>query len=121
MKLKAPGWMALACALVACGQKAEDAAVKAEATALDRARADAFATNVSEGEPIAEDAHVYNKDNSLALYPQDESPGEEREVRWLPAPKTPFIPMQRMYWPKATPPSIFDGSWTPPKLMKATR
>jgi hypothetical protein len=27
-----------------------------------------------------------------------------------------FIPMLRLYWPKETPPSIIDGSWTPPSI-----
>ena len=61
----------------------------------------------------------YNDDGSLTLYFQDESPGTDKEANWLPAPKGPFIPMLRMYWPKETAPSILDGSWTPPAVEKA--
>ena len=60
----------------------------------------------------------YNKDGSLTLYFQNESPGKDKEANWLPAPTGPFIAMMRMYWPKATPPSILDGSWSPPSVMK---
>jgi hypothetical protein len=26
--------------------------------------------------------------------------------------------MLRMYWPRETPPSILDGSWTPPAVQR---
>src|SRR5208282_5061298 len=58
----------------------------------------------------------YDKDGSLTVYFQNESPG--KEANWLPAPKRPCLPMLRMYWPKATPPSIIDGSWKPPAVTK---
>ena len=29
-----------------------------------------------------------------------------------------FIPMLRMYWPKETSPSIINGSWKPPAVVK---
>ena len=61
----------------------------------------------------------FNADGSLTLYFQADSPGKDKEANWLPAPKGEFIPMLRMYWPKDTPPpSILDGSWTPPAVMK---
>jgi hypothetical protein len=47
----------------------------------------------------------FNADGSLTLYFRNESPGKEKEANWLPAPKGPFIPMLRMYWPKDTTPS----------------
>ncbi|MGC3968351.1 MAG: DUF1214 domain-containing protein [Pirellulales bacterium] len=56
----------------------------------------------------------FNPDGSLDIYIQHESPGAEKEANWLPAPAGKFILMMRLYWPKATPPSIIDGSWTPP-------
>lgn len=59
-----------------------------------------------------------NADGSVTLYFQNESPGEEKESNWLPAPKGPFIPMLRIYWPKEDKPSILDGSWTPPPVEK---
>jgi hypothetical protein len=60
----------------------------------------------------------FNDDGSLTLYFQNESPGKDKEANWLPAPKGPFIPMLRMYWPKDTAPSIIDGSWKPPAVVK---
>src|SRR5260370_7211091 len=38
---------------------------------------------------------------------------------WLPAPKRPFNLCLRLYWPKATPPSILplgEGTWKPPAV-----
>jgi hypothetical protein len=55
----------------------------------------------------------------MDLYLQTESPGQDKEANWLPAPKGKFIPMLRLYWPNDTPPSILDGSWTPPPLRRA--
>ena len=59
-----------------------------------------------------------NADGSVMLYCQNESPGADKEANWLPAPKGPFLPMLRMYWPKETNPSILDGTWTPPQVVK---
>ena len=61
---------------------------------------------------------TYNTDGSLTLYFQNTSPGKDKENNWLPAPKGEFLPMLRMYWPKDTSPSILNGSWTPPRVMK---
>jgi hypothetical protein len=61
----------------------------------------------------------YNADGSLTLYFQNGSPGTDKEANWLPAPKGDFLPMLRMYWPKVTSPSIINGSWRPPPVMKA--
>jgi hypothetical protein len=60
----------------------------------------------------------YNADGSLTLYFQRESPGKDKQANWLPAPAGDFLPMLRMYWPKATPPSILDGSWPPPAVQR---
>ncbi len=57
-----------------------------------------------------------NADGSVDLYIQNESPGADKESNWLPAPKGKFILMLRLYWPKTTPPSILDGSWTIPQV-----
>lgn len=62
----------------------------------------------------------YNADGSLTLYFQNESPGKDKEANWLPAPKGDFIPMLRMYWPKDTTPSIINGSWTVPAVVKVS-
>ena len=59
-----------------------------------------------------------NPDGSITLYFQAESPGKDKESNWLPAPKGEFIPMIRMYGPKQTNPSILDGTWEPPPVMK---
>jgi len=61
----------------------------------------------------------YNPDGSLTLYFQNEPPGKDKEANWLPAPKGDFIPMLRMYWPKAEDPSINNGTWKPPPVEKA--
>jgi len=61
-----------------------------------------------------------NPDGSITLYFQNESPGKDKEANWLPAPKGEFIPMLRMYWPKDKAPSLLDGTWTPPKVEKAS-
>lgn len=62
---------------------------------------------------------TFNDDGSLTLYFQSESPGKEKENNWLPAPKGDFIPMLRMYWPNLTAPSIVDGTWKPPAVVRA--
>ena len=60
----------------------------------------------------------FNADGSLTLYFQNESPGADKEANWLPAPKGDFLPMIRMYWPKDSSPSILNGSWKPPAVVK---
>ena len=59
-----------------------------------------------------------NADGSVDLLIQHESPGKDLESNWLPAPKGQFILMMRLYWPKETPPSIIDGSWKIPAVVK---
>lgn len=62
----------------------------------------------------------YNDDGSLDIYLQHDSPGQDKEPNWLPAPKDKFILMMRLYWPRETPPSIIDGTWKipPVKIVK---
>jgi len=60
----------------------------------------------------------YNKDRSLTLYFQHESPGMDREANWLPAPEGPFALTLRIYWPNTEPPSILDGTWQPPGVVR---
>jgi len=62
---------------------------------------------------------VTNPDGSVEMYLQAESPGKEKEANWLPAPKGKFALVLRIYSPRETPPSILDGSWTPPPVKKA--
>ncbi|MEN0105487.1 MAG: DUF1254 domain-containing protein [Pseudomonas sp.] len=55
-----------------------------------------------------------NPDGSLTLYVQSESPGQDKESNWLPAPAgADFSLYIRTYWPQ---PSALDGSWTPPAV-----
>ena len=63
-----------------------------------------------------------NKDGSLTVYIQKESPGKEKEPNWLPAPNGPMFVVMRLYWPKTEPPSIMPlgkGTWSPPKILVA--
>ena len=57
---------------------------------------------------------ITNQDGSVDMYLQAESPGKAKEANWLPAPKGKFVLVMRLYWPTSSPPSILDGSWTPP-------
>ena len=60
----------------------------------------------------------YNKDGSVDLYVQNESPGKDKEANWLPAPKDKFILMLRLYLPYEPPHvSILDGTWKPPAVQ----
>jgi hypothetical protein len=59
---------------------------------------------------------VENPDGSVDLYIQAESPGEDKEANWLPAPKGKFVLVLRMYGPTTSSPSILDGSWSPPPV-----
>ncbi|WP_255095230.1 DUF1254 domain-containing protein [Synechococcus sp. J7-Johnson] len=63
-----------------------------------------------------------NADGSLTLLIQKDSPGKGKEANWLPAPDGPIYMVMRLYWPKATPPSILPpgkGSWKPPAVLQA--
>jgi hypothetical protein len=60
-----------------------------------------------------------NKDGSIDIYIQRESPGKDKQANWLPAAEGEFNVTMRMYWPKDTAPSIVDGSWKPPAITKA--
>ena len=61
-----------------------------------------------------------NKDGSLTIYIQKDSPGKASESNWLPAPNGPIYMVMRLYWPKDTPPSILppgQGTWQPPAVI----
>lgn len=60
----------------------------------------------------------HNADGSVDLYIQAGNPGPDKEANWLPAPKDKFILMLRLYWPKESPPSILDGTWKIPQVVK---
>jgi hypothetical protein len=50
----------------------------------------------------------HDPDGGLTLYIQHESPGEDKEANWLPAPAGPFFNVLRLYWPK---PEALSGRW----------
>jgi hypothetical protein len=60
----------------------------------------------------------YNPNGSLDLYFQNESPGTDKEVNWLPAPKGPFNLTMRLYGPKS---DALTGKWNPPSITKTLR
>jgi hypothetical protein len=63
------------------------------------------------------DKPVFNPDGSLDLYFSNVKPANAPEANWLPAPADNFILVMRMYWPRKTPPpSILDGTWSPPPV-----
>ena len=55
------------------------------------------------------------KDGSLTLYVQNESPGKDKEVNWLPAPKGPFQIVFRLYYPGE---EIVAQTWEPAGFVK---
>lgn len=62
-----------------------------------------------------------NADGSLTIYVQKDSPGEDKENNWLPAPAGPVYLVMRLYWPNSEAPSILPpgrGTWKPPGFVK---
>jgi hypothetical protein len=55
-------------------------------------------------------------DGGLTLLIQHESPSQDKEANWLPAPKGPFMMAMRLYWPKD---EAVEGQWTAPPLQQA--
>ena len=56
-----------------------------------------------------------NKDSSLTIYIQKDSPGPEKQSNWLPAPNGDAYIVLRTYWPKE---AILNGTWKQPALVK---
>jgi hypothetical protein len=54
-------------------------------------------------------------DGRLTLHIQHESPGQDKESNWLPAPDGPFFMVMRIYWPK---PEVLDGTWKQPPVER---
>ena len=54
-------------------------------------------------------------DGGLTLYIQHDSPGQDKQRNWLPAPDGPFVIVGRLYWPK---PEALDGAWQKPALRR---
>jgi hypothetical protein len=63
---------------------------------------------------------VENADGSVDVHIQKDSPGQDKEPNWLPAPAGQFVLMLRLYMPSPTPPSILDGTWTVPPVTRTT-
>jgi hypothetical protein len=57
-------------------------------------------------------------DGGLTVYIQHESPGQDKEVNWLPAPDGPFYMVMRLYWPK---PEAWEGAWNAPLVWSETK
>ena len=55
----------------------------------------------------------FNPDGSLTLYVSTQSPGEDKETNWVPAPEETFSLYIRAYWGKE---AILDRSWIPPRI-----
>jgi hypothetical protein len=55
-----------------------------------------------------------DKDGGLTIYIQNESPGKENESNWLPAPKSSFMAVLRVYWPKE---EALNGTWKNPPMQ----
>ena len=53
--------------------------------------------------------------SSLDLYIQHDSPGEDKETNWIPAPRASFSLIMRLYWPA---PSVLSGEWKPPPIER---
>jgi hypothetical protein len=56
-----------------------------------------------------------NPDGSLDIYIQHDSPGQDKDSNWLPAPPDAFNLLLRIYWPKA---DVIEGRWGPPAVKK---
>ncbi len=56
-----------------------------------------------------------NKDGSVTIYFQTESPGQEREANWLPSPKGPFYTVLRIYGPDD---HVLNGTYKLPSIIK---
>jgi hypothetical protein len=54
-------------------------------------------------------------DGGLTLLIQNESPGQDKEANWLPAPKGPFLLIMRLYRPQE---AATEGKWTAPPLQR---
>lgn len=59
-----------------------------------------------------------NRDGSIDLYVQHQSPGHDKESNWLPAPEGNFVLMLRCYWPRE---ALLNGSWNPPAVQKVKK
>ncbi len=61
------------------------------------------------------DQFIKQEDGSIIFYIQKDTPGEDREANWLPAPDGPFYLVMRLYGPDS---EALEGKWMPPKVEK---
>ncbi len=54
-------------------------------------------------------------EGGLTIYIQADSPGNDKESNWLPAPKAPFMLAMRYYLPK---PELLAGTWKSPAVIR---
>lgn len=57
----------------------------------------------------------FNKDSSLTIYIQKDTPDPDKKSNWLPAPDGNAYVVLRCYWPKE---SILNGTWKAPDIVK---
>ncbi len=57
----------------------------------------------------------FNKNGSLDIYIQHDSPGKDKESNWLPVPTGEFNVMLRMYWPKEI---ALNEKWNTPGIQR---
>jgi len=63
------------------------------------------------------DPLAFNRDGSLDLWLQHNSPGRRAEPNWLPAPAGQFSLILRIYWPKR---GLLDGTWAAPAVQRVS-
>jgi hypothetical protein len=56
-----------------------------------------------------------DSDGGLTFYLQHDSPGEEKESNWLPAPEGPFNLFMRLYQPHQ---DVIAAKWEAPPMQK---
>jgi hypothetical protein len=59
-------------------------------------------------------SYKYDADGSLTFYVQRNSPGEDKESNWLPAPNGPFYCVYRVYMPGE---AVLNGAWKKPQMQ----
>ena len=57
-----------------------------------------------------------DSEGGLTIYIQSDSPGNDKESKWLPSPKAPFMLAMRYYLPK---PELIQGTWKSPSVVRA--
>ena len=61
------------------------------------------------------DKMTQGADGSITIYIQADSPGKDKELNWLPAPKEPFYMLFRMYLPDI---EVLNGQYELPGVQQ---